>query len=127
MERRAGFRPGRSPNDRSARNTESMMSNIGRTPNIGRIPGTSRVIIRRRDIVPVRSVAHKRVIADDDERLLTMSETVKLTTISRSQIYKLIAAGAFPRQVQVSKRRIAFRYREIMEFIRTRPRKARPK
>jgi prophage regulatory protein len=45
----------------------------------------------------------------------------KMTGLSRSTIYELIAAGNFPRQVRLGSRSVGWRLAEVEEWIEKRP------
>ena len=50
-------------------------------------------------------------------RLIRISEVVRLTAVSRSQIYSLISQGRFPRPVRVSTRSARFVLVEVEGWI----------
>jgi prophage regulatory protein len=52
-----------------------------------------------------------------DTVLLKAPDVVKLTTLKRSLIYKLIREGKFPKQLKFGARRVAWRASEVDEFI----------
>ena len=54
------------------------------------------------------------------ERLLPISTVLGLVGISRRTLYAEISRGAFPRQLQVSRRRVAWRESEILRWIEDR-------
>lgn len=43
------------------------------------------------------------------ERLFTVQEVVKITTLSRTTIYRMLDAGTFPRPIHLSPNRIGWR------------------
>ncbi len=45
--------------------------------------------------------------------LLRLPDVIRLTTLSRSEIYRQIAAGAFPKQRRLSHKRSVWRADEI--------------
>ena len=53
------------------------------------------------------------------ERFLSIRSVVAWTTLSRSEIYRRIKAGAFPEQVKLGLRRVAWRQSEIDSWIQT--------
>jgi prophage regulatory protein len=53
--------------------------------------------------------------------LLKMPATLQLVQLSRSQLNRLIATGAFPAPVRLSKRAIAFRAEDIEAWLQSRP------
>lgn len=52
--------------------------------------------------------------------LLERETVERLTTLSKSEIYRRIAAGSFPRQVPIGRRRVAWRQSEIAAWIAAR-------
>lgn len=59
-----------------------------------------------------------------NESILTVNEVTKITTLSRSTIYRMIKNHEFPRCIYVSKNRSGFLASEINDWIRHRPRVA---
>ena len=55
-------------------------------------------------------------------RLLRLPAVLERTGLGRSALYNLMAAGRFPRPLQIGARAVAWREDEIEEWIRTRPR-----
>ena len=55
-------------------------------------------------------------------RLLRLPAVLERTGLGRSALYDLMAAGRFPRPLQIGARAVAWREDEIEEWIRTRPR-----
>jgi prophage regulatory protein len=53
-------------------------------------------------------------------RLISMDETARRVMFSKVHVYRLIAAGKFPRPVKIGEARIAFVESEVDEFIRAR-------
>lgn len=51
------------------------------------------------------------------QRLLSMQQLRQLIPLSASQIYRLVKAGAFPRQVRVSPNRVAWRQHDIERWL----------
>ena len=54
-------------------------------------------------------------------RFLTMKEVCALTGYSRTHIYRLEAAGQFPRRRKLSISKIGFRYAEFEAWANSRP------
>ena len=52
-----------------------------------------------------------------DDRILSLKEVCKITTLSRTQIYRLEAAGNFPRRVLLGPGRVGWSNREILGWI----------
>lgn len=50
-------------------------------------------------------------------RMLRLPEVLRKTALSRSQIYRLIGEGDFPRQVQLGKRAAGWIENEIDEWL----------
>jgi prophage regulatory protein len=55
--------------------------------------------------------------------ILTVRDVVRRTTISRAQIYRMMATGDFPQPLVLSKQRIGWRESEITRWMETRPAK----
>ena len=53
-------------------------------------------------------------------RLLRLSELIKITCLSKSTIYKFMAAGAFPKSISLGSRSVAWLDVEIQEWIQNR-------
>jgi len=46
-------------------------------------------------------------------KILTLKQVIEKTGLSRSTIYSLLAAGKFPKKIQLTPRRIGFRESDI--------------
>lgn len=57
----------------------------------------------------------------EDCRLLRKSEVLRLCALSRSTLYAQIKAGEFPRPVRLGPRAVAWREKEIRDWIQSRP------
>jgi prophage regulatory protein len=55
-----------------------------------------------------------------EQRLLRRAEVVKMTGLGRSSIYRLMAAGSFPRPVRLSQRSVAWRSTDLSKWINSR-------
>ncbi len=55
------------------------------------------------------------------DRLIRRPEVQRLTGLSRSSLYEMIAAGKFPAPVRIGERAVAWRESEIREWIEARP------
>ena len=53
--------------------------------------------------------------------LLRLPDVQKLTGLSRSSVYRLEAAGEFPKRVRLSERATAWRENELLDWIDARP------
>ena len=51
------------------------------------------------------------------ERLLTRIETLSMTGQKHAQLYRKIKAGTFPRPVQISKCRVAWKLSDVQSWI----------
>ena len=58
---------------------------------------------------------------DKPPSILRLPKVVALTGISRSTIYRRVAQGEFPAQVQISERAVGWREEEVMEWVESRP------
>ncbi len=57
----------------------------------------------------------------EDYRLLRKSEVLRLCALSRSGLYAKIKAGEFPRPVRLGPRAVAWREKEVRDWIESRP------
>lgn len=48
-----------------------------------------------------------------------LNEVIKIVSLSKATIYRLIKEGLFPEQVQISRRRVGWRKSEIDEFTKS--------
>ena len=53
-----------------------------------------------------------------DNRLISLKHVLTLVPLSKSEIYRRIKAGTFPRQVRLGASRIAFVEAEIADWLR---------
>ncbi len=51
------------------------------------------------------------------ERVLAIREVVKRTTLSKNEIYRRIRRGKFPRQIRLGKQRVAWRERDVDDWL----------
>ena len=51
------------------------------------------------------------------DRLIRLPEVIQITSLSRTQIYRLIAAGTFPKQRRLSHKVAAWKESEIAAWI----------
>jgi len=51
------------------------------------------------------------------EKIIKLFEVQKLTTHSRSTIYRLMSEGRFPSQIKLSKRSVGWIEKEILEYL----------
>ena len=58
------------------------------------------------------------------DRLIRLEEVLSYTGLSRSELYRQIQVGIFPRPVKVGKRAVRWRESEVEEWIAERPRAA---
>ncbi|MCY3637686.1 MAG: AlpA family transcriptional regulator [Chloroflexi bacterium] len=56
------------------------------------------------------------------DRLIRLEEALSYTGLSRSELYRKIRVGEFPRPVRVGKRAVRWRESEVEEWIAERPR-----
>lgn len=57
---------------------------------------------------------------ENQNRILRLPEVIKITGLPRSTIYLYIEKGEFPKQVQLTKRSVGWRSKEVQEFIDSR-------
>ena len=55
------------------------------------------------------------------DRLLRLPAVLKLTGMAKATIYRLIADRRFPRPIRITGRAVAWRERDVLEWIRARP------
>ena len=56
-----------------------------------------------------------------NERLLTRRDVERLTRLSRSSIYQLMAEQDFPRPIRIGARAVLWHEHEVLAFIASRP------
>jgi len=56
-----------------------------------------------------------------NNRIIKLPEVILLTSIPKSTIYAYIKNGDFPKQVQLTKKSVGWRYADIQQFINNRP------
>lgn len=61
-------------------------------------------------------------MSHDIDRAISPRDTDAMVGISRSQRYRLEAAGLFPSRIKLSDRRSAYRLSELREWLDSRPR-----
>lgn len=52
------------------------------------------------------------------DRLIRLPEVIQITSLSRAKIYRLIAAGTFPKQHRLSHKVAAWKETEVDQWIR---------
>lgn len=57
----------------------------------------------------------------EDCRLLRKSDVLRICALSRSSLYAKIKVGEFPRPVRLGPRSVAWREREVRDWIESRP------
>lgn len=62
------------------------------------------------------------MMVENSERLLKRAEVEDLVGIGKNTLYRLIAAGEFPRQLAVGPRARRWRLSEVREWLESRPR-----
>lgn len=55
-----------------------------------------------------------------EDRLITRQEVEKMTGLSRSTIYRLMARNEFPKQVRIAPRAVRWSLREILAYVKSR-------
>ena len=55
-------------------------------------------------------------------RLLTLHDVIRMTALSRSAVYALMAESRFPKPLRVGNRAVRWVEREVLDFIASRPR-----
>ena len=54
------------------------------------------------------------------DRFLQLRDVLHLTSLSRSQIYRLVSAGTFPKPVPLGLHRVAYLESEVSDWIQAR-------
>ena len=65
-------------------------------------------------------------LPDNSKTILTMKEAQEATSLSRATINRYRQIGGFPKAIQLTENRIAFRANEIEEWVSSRPREKGP-
>ena len=60
------------------------------------------------------------------DRLLRIEEVMKIVSLKRSSIYKLVRQGEFPRQVQVTSRIVGWPESAVLQWVQDRIAKSNP-
>ena len=68
------------------------------------------MMLQRRQV----ATEHATLLA---ERLVPLRVLCAVTGLSRSTVYRMVAAGAFPKPVKISKGRVAWREREVLAWL----------
>ena len=55
-------------------------------------------------------------------RLLTLREVTRMTALSRSAVYALMAGSRFPKPIRIGSRAVRWVEKEVLDFIASRPR-----
>ena len=55
-------------------------------------------------------------------RLLTFREVTRMTALSRSAVYELMAGSRFPKPIRIGARAVRWVEQEVLDFIASRPR-----
>ena len=58
----------------------------------------------------------------DDDRLMSIGQVLAMVDVSKSTLYKMIAAGHFPRPIRVGLRGARWWYSEVAEWLKSCPR-----
>ncbi len=53
--------------------------------------------------------------------ILKLPEVLKVTSLKKTALYKMMEAGLFPRQIKLGARRVGWRQSAIREWINSRP------
>ncbi len=57
----------------------------------------------------------------DNQRILRLPEVMKLSGLSRSQVYELMGDGHFPKNLRLSKRATGWRASDLAAWLESRP------
>ena len=57
----------------------------------------------------------------EGQRLIRLPEVLRLTGLGRSTIYRMMAENKFPQSVRLGPRSVAWREREVLDWIDSRP------
>ena len=58
------------------------------------------------------------------DRLLAMPAVVHLTSLSKATVYRKVADGSFPAPLKIGKSRVAWREKDIVDWLARQPRAA---
>lgn len=58
---------------------------------------------------------------DAHERLLRLPEVMRLTALCKSDVYRLEAAGLFPKRRRLAGRTVCWTLSDILRFVESRP------
>lgn len=53
--------------------------------------------------------------------VLQLTEVLKVTSLKKTALYKMIEEGSFPRQIKLTKRRVGWKKSAIIDWIDSRP------
>ena len=56
-----------------------------------------------------------------ETRILRLPEVLTITGLSRSQIYRMVAAGQFPPPVRIGERAVGWREEDVQHWLESRP------
>ena len=56
-----------------------------------------------------------------EQRIFRLPDVIERTGLGKTQIYKMMKAGAFPRPVQLAPRAVGWRSEDLAAWIATRP------
>lgn len=71
---------------------------------------------------PQTKVPTMSTVQIHDTYIISIDDAIKLTTLSKSTIYRSIKNGDFPIPISITSNRSGFIYQEIIDWIRSRPR-----
>lgn len=57
----------------------------------------------------------------DKQRILRLPEVLQMTGLSRSQIYRMVADGRFPRPIRLSEQAVGWREEDIQAWMESLP------
>jgi prophage regulatory protein len=86
-----------------------------RTPAHNRLPRLDGRIVHIQ--IAFRSVKAKTGYAMEPDRFLRMQSVLDRTGLSRATLYRQISEGSFPRQLQLTRRCVAWRESEIESWM----------
>ena len=72
--------------------------------------------------VPADRAATQPPEEDKTTRLLTLRDVMRITALSRSAVYALMAESRFPKPIRIGSRAVRWVEQEVLDFIASRPR-----
>ena len=72
--------------------------------------------------MPLRNAGPEKREPHMTTRLLTLRDVTRMTALSRSAVYALMAKSRFPKPIRIGSRAVRWVEQEVLDFIASRPR-----